>query len=80
MCEDDRERWPEDVDVDRVRASPRCIAAGWVVVAVFACLMSIGSATVESVDVVMRDVKQDVAKVEHRLAQSLSIFDCHRSG
>jgi hypothetical protein len=79
MRKDESERWPEDVDFDRVRASPRGIAAGWIVVAIFAGLMSIGPATVSSVDVVLRDVKQDVVKVEHRLAQSLAIFDCDRS-
>lgn len=79
MRKDDFERWPEDFDIDRVKASPRGIAGGWAVVAILAVAMLIGPPTVSAVDVALRDVKQDVVKVEHRLAQVLPVFDCRRS-
>jgi hypothetical protein len=76
----DDESWPDDVDIDRVRAAPRSIAGGWAVVAVIALLMLAGPSAICAVDVALLDAKQDVAKVERRLAHVLPIFDCKRSG
>ncbi len=75
----DDESWSEDIDIDRVRAAPRSIAGGWIVVAVLTALMLAGPPTIGAVDVVLLDAKQDAARVEHRLAQVLPIFDCKRS-
>jgi hypothetical protein len=82
MRKDDFERWPEEIDVDRVKASPRSIAGGWAVVAIFTLLMLIGPPTVSAVDDAVTDAKQDVVKVEHRLAQSLpgSLIYCRHPG
>ena len=82
MRKDDDERWTEDVDVDRVRASPRSIAGGWAVVAMLGVAMLIGPPTIRAADVALMDAEQDVAKVELRVAQVLprSMFECgHRS-
>jgi len=67
----DHERWPEEIDVDRVRAAPRSIAGAWIVVGLFGALMVLVPPSVEAVDVALDGVRLDVAKVEHRVAQIL---------
>jgi hypothetical protein len=76
----DDQGWLRDIDIDRVRAAPRSIAGGWAVVAVIAVLMLAGPPTICVVDAALVDAKQDVARVEHRLAHVLPIFDYRRSG
>jgi hypothetical protein len=78
----DDERWPDNIDVDRVRAAPRSIAGAWIVVGLIAVLMLVVPPSVEAVDVALDDVRQDVAKVEQRLVQVLprAMADCLRSG
>jgi hypothetical protein len=39
------ERWRDDVDVARVSAQPRCIAAAWILAAALIVLGAIGPAT-----------------------------------
>jgi hypothetical protein len=78
----DDERWPDNIDVDRVRAAPRSIAGAWIVVGLIAVLMLVVPPSVEAMDVALDDVRQDVAKVEQRLVQVLprAMADCLRSG
>jgi hypothetical protein len=78
----DDERWPDNIDVDRVRAAPRSIAGAWIVVGLIAVLMLVVPPSVEAVDVALNDVRHDVGKVEQRLVQVLprAMADCLRSG
>jgi hypothetical protein len=78
MRNDDCERWPEDIDIDRVKASPRGIVGGWVVVAIIAALMLIGPPTKGAFDIALVGAKEDVVKVEHLFAQATPHFlvDC----
>jgi hypothetical protein len=82
MRKDESEGWPEDVDVDRVRATPRSVVAGWAVVAIIAAVMTIGPPTVSAVDVALVDAKHDAVKIEHRMAQSVpvSLIHCNHPG
>jgi hypothetical protein len=78
----DDERWPDEIDVDRVRAAPRSIAGAWIVAGLFAVLMLVVPPSVEAVDVALDDVRQDVAKVERHIVQVLprAMADCPRPG
>ena len=74
----DDEHWPEEIDVERVRAAPRSIAGAWIVAGLFALLMLVVPPSVQAVDVALDGVRLDVAKVEHRVAQLLprAMADC----
>lgn len=72
MRKDKSDRWLDDVDADRVRATRGGIAGGWLVVAALAALMLIVPPTINAAEMGLFDAKQQVAKVEQRLAQSLS--------
>lgn len=82
MRKGEYDRWPDDVDIDRVRAAPRSVAGAWLTAAMIAVLMLIVPSTVSTVDVALRDATQKVAKAGQQLAQlppwSTSI--CRRSG
>ena len=77
----DNEGWPEEIDVERVRAAPHSIAGAWIVAGLFALLMLVVPPSVQAVDVALDGVRLDVAKVEHRVAQILPrvLADCPRS-
>jgi hypothetical protein len=74
MRKDDDERWTDDLDLDRVRATPRGILGGWLIVAAIAGLMLVGPPTVEGADRALYGAKQGVEKVEHQLAQVMPQF------
>jgi hypothetical protein len=61
------DRWQEDVDLERMRASPRSIAAGWIVVGLVAALMSAGPAAVCAFEAAMTDARHELAVVRHHL-------------
>ena len=77
MRRDNDERWPDDIDLDRVRATPRGVLGGWLVVAAIAVLMLGVPPTVSTADVALVHAKQNVEKVEHQLAQSLRLSHEH---
>jgi hypothetical protein len=62
------DRWQEDVDLERVRASPRSIAAGWLVVGLVATLMSVGPVAACAFRATMTDAGHELAVVRHHLA------------
>jgi hypothetical protein len=74
MRNDDVERLPDDVDIDRVRATPRGIAGGWIVVAAIALLMATVPPAICLADTAVADARQKVTKVEHRLGQVVPLL------
>jgi hypothetical protein len=77
MLRDDDRRWPDDRDLDRVRATPRGVVGGWLVVAAIAALIFVVPPTVNAADVALEHAKQNVQRVEHHLAQSLRLSPEH---
>ena len=67
MRKDDDERWMDDLD--RVRATPRGLAGGWLVVTVMAGLMLVVPPTIDAADQALGHARQSVRTVEHKLAQ-----------
>jgi hypothetical protein len=82
MRDDDDRRWADDIDLDRVRATPRGIIGGWIVVAVVAALMTGVPPTVDALDDAVLAARHNATKVEQRLAQILpqAMAECLRSG
>ena len=74
MRNDDIDTLPEDIDADRVRATGRGIAGGWVVVAAIAALMALLPPAVCAASVAFADARQEIAKVEQRVAQAVPRF------
>lgn len=76
MRKNDDRAWTdaEDVDLDRVRATPGGIAGGWAVVAVLMVLMLILPPTISTADIALLGAGQQIAKVEYRLAQVVPRF------
>jgi hypothetical protein len=77
MRRDDDQRWSEDVDLDRVCATPRGVFGGWIVVAAIVALMLVVPPTVDAADEALDSAKQHVEKVEHKLAQVMPQFAAH---
>jgi hypothetical protein len=81
MRKDEYDRWPDDVDLDRVRAAPGSVAGAWVAAAMVAALMLVVPSTVSTVDVALRDTTQKVARAGQQLAQlPWSTSTCRHSG
>jgi hypothetical protein len=69
MRKDDGERWTDDADLDRMQATPRGVAGGWLVVILIAGLMLVVPPTVDAADQALDHARQSVRKVERKLAQ-----------
>ena len=69
MRKDDDEGWTDEVDLDRVRATPGGIGGAWTVVAVLVALILILPPTIDTADTALVGAKQGITKVEYRLAQ-----------
>ena len=70
MRMDEDERWPDDMDLDRIRATPRGVFGGWLVVGAIMALMLAVPPAVSTADIAVAHAKQNVEKVEHRLART----------
>lgn len=73
MSDDGFETWLDRIDADRVRATGSGIAGGWAVVAVIAILIAVVPPAIGAADVALAGAREGVAKVEHRVAQVLSL-------